>query len=102
MRRSHRHHNRPRFIHRRPPTSNLNSGAWALGGAPAAPTPDAAEPTLAEQLVVIYGRGPATAVYAAAYSAQQAEAALWRCIAQHGRRVSARIVPARSSLPAAL
>jgi hypothetical protein len=53
-------------------------------------------------LVIVYGRGRATAVYAAAYTAHQAEAALRRCIAHHGGRVSARIVPAHSSLPSAL
>ncbi len=52
--------------------------------------------------MIVYGRGRATAVYAAAYTARQAEAALQRCIAHHGGRVSARVVPARSSLPAAL
>jgi hypothetical protein len=52
--------------------------------------------------VIVYGRGRATAVYAAAYTAHQAETALRRCIEHHGSRVSARVVPARSSFPAAL
>jgi hypothetical protein len=84
---------------KRPPTSNLNAGAWA---ASRARRPAERGQAVGDQLVVIYGRGRATAVYAAAYNAAQAEAALERCIVHHGSRVSARVVPARSSFPAAL
>ena len=88
-----------------PPPSNLNAGSWAAAPARRPPKSGpgaAADLTVGEQLVIVYGRGRATAVYAAAYTARQAEAALRRCIAHHGSRVSARVVPARSSLPAAL
>ena len=87
------------------PSSNLNAGSWAASsaGRPATSGPDGTGGrTVGEQFVIVYGRGRATAVYAAAYTAHQAEAALRRCIAHHGGRVSARVVPARSSLPAAL
>jgi len=88
-----------------PPPSNLNTGSWAAsaGRRPAKGGPGGTGGrTVGEQFVIVYGRGRATAVYAAAYTAHQAEAALRRCIAHHGGRVSARVVPARSSLPAAL
>src|SRR5262245_27566185 len=82
----------------RPPLSNLNAGAWAAPRTrrPAEPR-ETGEQHVGAQLVVIYGRGRATAVYAAAYNASQAEAALRRCIEHHGSRVSARVVPAHSS-----
>ena len=107
MRRRHRHPNEDRDGAPIPGSapSNLNAGSWA-----AAPPPRPAKGalggtgdwTVGEQSVIVYGRGRATAVYAAAYTAHQAEAALRRCIAHHGSRVSARVVPARSGLPAAL
>ena len=105
MRRPHRHSNEDfdaSPIPGRPLRSNLNAGSWARRGPAASRAPRPASPSVGDQLVIIYGRGRATAVYAAAYTAHQAEAALRRCIAHHGGRVSARVVPARSSLPAAL
>ena len=87
-----------------PPPTNLNAGSWAAPArrpAPRGPGGTGGR-SVGEQLVIVYGRGRATAVYAAAYTAHQAEAALGRCIAHHGGRVSARVVPARSSLPSAL
>ena len=87
----------------RPAASNLNAGAWApKPAARAAKSGQTGDSRVGDQLVVIYGRGLATAVYAAVYTAHQAEAALRRCIVHHGSRVSARVVPARSSFPAAL
>jgi len=88
-----------------PPPSNLNAGSWAVAPArgPAKGGPGGTgDRTVGEQLVIVYGRGRATTVYAAAYTAHQAETALRRCVAHHGGWVSARVVPARSSLPGAL
>jgi hypothetical protein len=105
MRRSHRHSNEESDrspIPGRPVRSNLNAGSWVHRGPAASRAGRPAGLSVGDQLVVIYGRGRATAVYAAAYTAHQAEAALRRCIAHHGGRVSARVVPARSSLPEAL
>ena len=108
MRRPHRHPNEDSDgapIPGPPPPSNLNAGSWAVSPArrPARSAPGGTgDRSIGEQFVIVYGRGRATAVYAAAYTAHQAEAALRRCIAHHGARVSARVVPARSSLPAAL
>ena len=106
MRRRHRHQDEDPDaapIPGLPPSSNLNAGSWASPPRPATGGPGrTGGRTVGEQFVIVYGRGRATAVYAAAYTAHQAEAALRRCIAHHGGRVSARVVPARSSLPAAL
>ena len=44
------------------------------------------------QLLIAYGRGRASVVYAAAYTFAAAQAALERCVAEHGRWVCARIV----------
>jgi len=106
MRRRHRHQDEDPDAAptSKPRPTNLNAGSWA---SPArSPAKDGPGQTggrsVGEQLVIVYGRGRATAVYAAAYTAHQAEAALRRCIAHHGGRVSARVVPARSSLPSAL
>ena len=104
MRRRHRHPDEDfdgAPIAGRPP-SNLNTGSWAAAPARRPGKTGTGGRTVGEQFVIVYGRGRATAVYAAAYTAHQAEAALRRCIAHHGGRVSARVVPARSSLPAAL
>lgn len=45
------------------------------------------------QLLIAYGRGPrATVIYTTAYTFNAAQAALKRCIAQHGGWVCARVV----------
>ena len=106
MRRRHRHQDEDPDAAptSKPRPTNLNAGSWASPARrPATGGPgETGARSVGEQLVIVYGRGRATAVYAAAYTAHQAEAALRRCIAHHGGRVSARVVPARSSLPSAL
>ena len=55
------------------------------------------------QLLIAYGRGPrATVIYTTAYTFNAAQAALERCIAQHGRWVCARLVTDHPSQAPAL
>jgi hypothetical protein len=49
-----------------------------------------------DQRVIAYDkRGQKGCVYATAYTDTQAEAALRRCVAEHGRRTNARVVLAK-------
>jgi hypothetical protein len=55
------------------------------------------------QLLIAYGRGPrATVIYTTAYTFNAAQAALERCIAQHGPWACARVVTGHPSQAPAL
>ena len=88
MRRRHRHQDEDPDAAptSKPRPTNLNAGSWASPARSSAKDGpgQTGGRSVGEQLVIVYGRGRATAVYAAAYTAHQAEAALRRCIAHHG------------------
>jgi hypothetical protein len=67
------------------------------------PETEMADRSANAQLLIAYGRGPrASVIYTTAYTRNAAQAALERCIAQHGQWVCARVVTDHPSQASAL
>jgi hypothetical protein len=70
---------------------------------PGDPGTEMAERSVNGQLLIAYGRGRrASVIYTTAYTLNAAQAALERCIAEHGRWVCARLVTDHPSQASAL